>query len=413
MQEEVGQSAAAQRELSEYVLLLLSDSNLPTGGFIASAGLESYVVHGLLSQSAQDLHTPGAQGGTRSGNSSSSRPQALSNEQTTSAFLGFLSSSLDSYARSSLPFLSDVHALTLRLAPETSDTNAAAAASSSFVHDFGKLDDAYHSMVLNHVARRASCAQGIAFLTLFSKAFAKEPGLASPIDAALRRRPRPRRTPPAAAEASSSSAATGTSQSAALQTSTAQAEDLLLKMKNLERKRVVSLAIDALKLAIRKGQTPGHLPLCFGVFTAGLGLDLRSALHLHLFLQARALLSTAVRLNLFGPYLAHQMLLSHVRTVVDSTLEAASFMPDGQTAATSGLLPRKSSQREAFLHPRLSQHDRPVVDDDEEQGWAWDWADEGAWSEHESLASAPTTTWPLGEIAQARHDQLQSRLFNS
>ena len=31
-----------------YLVQLLSDSNLPTGGFIASGGLESYHAHGFL-----------------------------------------------------------------------------------------------------------------------------------------------------------------------------------------------------------------------------------------------------------------------------------------------------------------------------------------------------------------------------
>ncbi|KAJ9477619.1 Urease accessory protein UreF [Pseudozyma hubeiensis] len=68
----------------------------------------------------------------------------------------------------------------------------------------------------------------------------------------------------------------------------------------------------------------------------------------------------------------------------------------------------------------------PVDDDDPNQGWAWDWPEEqdrpttsedrdaeesekGFWNQ----SSAPATTFPLGEIIQARHDQLHSRLFNS
>jgi hypothetical protein len=62
-----------------------------------------------------------------------------------------------------------------------------------------------------------------------------------------------------------------------------------------------------------------------------------------------------------------------------------------------------------------------VDDDDPHQGWAWDWPEDqdpsssahdpehGFWT----TPSAPATTFPLGEIIQARHDQLHSRLFNS
>ncbi|KAF8484238.1 hypothetical protein JB92DRAFT_3264389, partial [Gautieria morchelliformis] len=34
-------------EIEQYILLLLSDGNLPTGSFAPSSGLESYVKHGL------------------------------------------------------------------------------------------------------------------------------------------------------------------------------------------------------------------------------------------------------------------------------------------------------------------------------------------------------------------------------
>ncbi|KAE8234247.1 hypothetical protein CF326_g719 [Tilletia indica] len=393
-------SAEAQRDLTQYVLLLLSDSNLPTGGFIASAGLESYVVHGLLSQGAQELHAPGpnqGQGGKQ--------PSSSTLAQTCSAFLNFLGSSLDNYARSSLPFLADAHALATRLAassPSLGEAGQVDPRIHTFVEDFTILDNAYHSMVLNHVARRASCAQGIAFLTLFSKAFAQAPELANSIDVSIRTLPpstasRPHAGPTASNDASSKGPGTDS------------------------QKAPVSKAIDALKLAIRRGTTPGHLPLSFGVFTAALGLELRSAAHLHLFLQARALLSTAIRLNVFGPYLAHQMLLFHVRTLVDSTLAGIYALgtsgddvkAQDKRPCTGLLNTATATRREEVDQQGLRAYDQPVKDDDPDQGWAWDWPDEGAWGAHVSLTNAPTTTWPLGELVQARHDQLQSRLFNS
>jgi len=395
----------AQDDLSQYVLLLLSDSNLPTGGFITSAGLESYVVHGLLSQCAQELHA-GQDEHTAAGFSSST-----SQAQSCSAFLGFVGSSLDSYAQMSMPFLADAHRLTadLRSSPAQESNGSQLNVDGvdapkqgqvdAFVDRFSKLDDAYHSMVLNHVARRASCAQGIAFLTLFSKAFAREPELASSVHSAIRSR-RP---------------SAGPSSSPPLK-------------RNVPNSALIPLALDALKLQIRHGQTQGHLPTCFGVFTATLGLDLRRSAHLHLFMQARALLSTAIRLNLFGPYLAHQMLLSHIRTLVDATLaglgldtdvDSRDGTPSGVSLTTGLLRPAHTGTGARPDGPLLKSRsslrtsDEPVRDDDPTQGWAWDWADEGEWGRHVSLSHAPTTTWPLGEIAQARHDQLQSRLFNS
>ncbi|KAE8266216.1 hypothetical protein A4X09_0g6130 [Tilletia walkeri] len=398
-------SAEAQRDLTQYVLLLLSDSNLPTGGFIASAGLESYVIHGLLSQGAQELHAPGpnrGQGGKQ--------PSSSTLAQTCSAFLSFLGSSLDNYARSSLPFLADAHALASRLAasspvaesPPLGEAGQADPRIQTFIEDFTRLDNAYHSMVLNHVARRASCAQGIAFLTLFSKAFAQAPELANSIDVSIRTLPpstasRLHVGPTTSKDGSSKGPGTNS------------------------QKAPVSKAIDALKLAIRRGTTPGHLPLSFGVFTAALGLELRSTAHLHLFLQARALLSTAIRLNVFGPYLAHQMLLFHVRTLVDSTLAgiyalgtSGDDVPAQDKRPCTGLLDTATATgSEGVDQQGMRAYDQPVKDDDPDQGWAWDWPDEGAWGAHVSLTNAPTTTWPLGELVQARHDQLQSRLFNS
>lgn len=83
-------------------------------------------------------------------------------------------------------------------------------------------------------------------------------------------------------------------------------------------------------------------------------------MHLHLFLQARAILSSAVRLNLVGPYASQRLLLTDVRPAVTDALQ------DWRRRADEG---------------------------DEESG--------------------PATTWPLGEILAARHDQLHSRIFNS
>ena len=82
-------------------------------------------------------------------------------------------------------------------------------------------------------------------------------------------------------------------------------------------------------------------------------------MHLHLFLQARAILSSAVRLNLVGPYASQRLLLTDVRPAVTAALDA--------------------------------------------------------WRKHAEIVEegGPATTWPLGEILAARHDQLHSRIFNS
>ena len=154
--------------------------------------------------------------------------------------------------------------------------------------------------------------------------------------------------------------------------------------------------MDALKTATRskRSSMQGHLPICFAVLCAALGLSLGAcraardwrlatrrltrddaarSMHLHLFLQARAILSSAVRLNLVGPYAAQRLLLSGVRPIVAEALA--------------------SWQRR---HPAKQRHSTESDDDDDDD-------DE----------SGPATTWPLGEILAARHDQLHSRIFNS
>lgn len=94
--------------------------------------------------------------------------------------------------------------------------------------------------------------------------------------------------------------------------------------------------------------------------------------HLFLFLHARSLLSSAIRMNVIGPYVSHRLLLHDVRPMVADALsefENAELGPEART-------------------------DLPIsVEDEDEDG--------------------PATTWPLGEILAARHDQLHSKIFNS
>jgi len=103
-----------------------------------------------------------------------------------------------------------------------------------------------------------------------------------------------------------------------------------------------------------------------------------------MFLQSRALLSSAVRLNILGPYLAHQLLLFEVRDLL-----------------------RRIAASDARAHidarPEIVVKEESL--DQAPQDWDWAWQDDGA----EYVSS----TWPLLEVIQGRHDQLHSRLFNS
>jgi len=185
-----------------FVLLLLADSNLPTGSFVASSGFESHTTHGFLSLA------PTKTDGT----------------------LAFVRDSLHSYAHSALAFTSDAHAIVATLAQSGQDTQQALASLTA-------LDALYESMTVNHVARRASTAQGTALLTLYAKAFSSTRSSSSTV--------------------------------------------------------IVTL-VDQLKLAVRRGDSHGHLPVCWGVLTAALGLSLGPCVVLTL-VQSIILLSSDFR----------------------------------------------------------------------------------------------------------------------
>ena len=131
-----------------YILLLLSDGNLPTGSFVASSGLESYVKHGFSS-----LSPPG------------------------SATIDFIRDSLGSYARSALPFMSDAHHAVESFALGKDGNRDESEIWNDTLHTLTDLDELYQSMTLNHVTRRASMSQGVALLTLYSKGFSRTPSL--------------------------------------------------------------------------------------------------------------------------------------------------------------------------------------------------------------------------------------------
>lgn len=284
--------------MDEYLLLLLADSNLPTGSFVASSGLESYNTHGFLAPPHR------------------------------TALLGFIHDSLHSYAHTALPVVADAH----RIVAPLSATHAEPIDRRDPLPALMSLDAFYESITLNHIARRASTSQGVALLTLYSKAFA----------------------PP------SSSPTT----------------------------HPVASLVDQLKLAVRRGDTHGHLPLCWGVLTGALQLSLGvylvssdhllpippdRAQHLALFLHARSLLSAAVRMNTIGPYLAQQLLLRDIRPIVDT------FVTQCSTITTAILVDNARNREDTDELP----------------------------------LNGPANTWPLGEILAMRHDLQHSRIFNS
>lgn len=172
----------------DFLLLLLSDSNLPLGGFHFSAGLESTTKHGFLpKQTVSSVPTP---------------------------LEPFIRSSLQAHARSTLEFVAASHKLTakhLLQPPSLSET----------VRGLIELDELYESMTSNHVTRRGSRTQGVGMLTIWQKAF----------------------RPPA----------------------------FLPDRTEIES---VGELMGRLKAAIREGGMMGHMPVCWGVLCASLGLTL-------------------------------------------------------------------------------------------------------------------------------------------
>ncbi|EIN10504.1 hypothetical protein PUNSTDRAFT_63702 [Punctularia strigosozonata HHB-11173 SS5] len=279
-----------------YILLLLADGNLPTGSFVASSGLESYITHGFFARS--------------------------STKAPLQSVCEFVEDSLGTYARTASPFVTDAHQIVSSMTCGTMTTEDA-------LPQLITLDDLYDAMTLNHVARRASQGQGVALLTLYSK------GFSAPAD----------------------------SYSVGPPPLNASAE----KMGKI---------VDKMKFTIRKGDTPGHLPICWGILTAALGLGVERSLRLHLFLHARGLLSAAVRLNAIGPYAAQQLLLHTIKPLVQQETQRCTDLRTGVMEIQSGTQPSPS--------------DRASV-----------------------TVDGPATTWPLGEILATRHDLQHSRVFNS
>ncbi|CAK5262776.1 unnamed protein product [Mycena citricolor] len=132
-----------------YLLLLLSDSNLPTGSFVASSGLESFLTHGFGTPLSTSRNLAG---------------------QKMDTIAVFIRDSLSTYAPSALPFVSDAHSVVSDLCNSGQSVDATLGL-------MNQLEALYESMMLNDVARRASKSQGVALLSLYSKGFSRPSGM--------------------------------------------------------------------------------------------------------------------------------------------------------------------------------------------------------------------------------------------
>ncbi|KAG1378972.1 hypothetical protein G6F61_005363 [Rhizopus arrhizus] len=190
-------------ETSSWLLYILTDSALPTGGFVSSSGLEASYQAGLV----DNTNLP-----------------------------AFVSSSAHNFASNSNCFV--------RAGYEAVDHSDPL----EFLSDCDATCDAVTAA--NAVAKRASLAQGIAMLTLFLKCFSD----------------------------------------------TSDQKDNVQMVKSWKNR-------------IRAEKADGHFAICFGLICRCLKVDLENTLHLWLYLFTRTIYSSAVRLNIVGPYEAQKLLL--------------------------------------------------------------------------------------------------------
>ncbi|CAO3697437.1 unnamed protein product [Rhizopus stolonifer] len=190
-------------ETSSWLLYILTDSALPTGGFVSSSGLEASYQAGLVDNKN---------------------------------LLCFVSSAGHNYASNTNCFVRAGYEALDRPDPLV------------YLQESDAVCDAVTAA--NVVAKRSSLAQGIAMLTLFLKCFSD----------------------------------------------------------SAEQKENVKL-VKKWKQCIRGESSAGHFAICYGLICQCLKVDLDNTLHLWLYLFTRTIYSSAVRLNIVGPYEAQKLLL--------------------------------------------------------------------------------------------------------
>ncbi|CAG8506420.1 6777_t:CDS:2 [Ambispora gerdemannii] len=121
----------------DWLLWQFADSALPTGGFVASSGLESAAQTGYIHDAA--------------------------------SLSLFVSSSITNYAYSALPFMSDAWKVSYAAV-----NGECVYEEEELLREIMNFDDLYDACTSNTVAKRASKAQGVAMLTLFGKSFSGE-----------------------------------------------------------------------------------------------------------------------------------------------------------------------------------------------------------------------------------------------
>ncbi|RXK34999.1 hypothetical protein M231_07753 [Tremella mesenterica] len=359
----------------DHLLYILLDSNLPTGGFVSSSGLESYAKHGFLPLRSY----PSTRFHQRS-DPAQSPPHPVppsAKRSTADNVIHFVESEMDNFASTTCPFVCDGWRIldTGVQVPQETLTSGLHAKVQEMLREITTLDRYHESTLLSVVGRRASKAQGVALLTLFTRSLCS---ITDDVSAG------------SSEHISGEDGWQGGDHAAKDEQSTELEDDREERRRNGEL--LSRLVVEEYKRSIRRCTTPGHLAVCWGVIMSALGLDLGTSLHLYLFLHCRSVLSSAVRLNLVGPYASTRLLLSlqgAIDRCVASTLNSTTTSPVND-----------------MIHDNAVSGERDKGDVGINSGWqGWDWT--------RKAETAPSTTWPLGEILLARHDMQHSRIFNS
>ncbi|ROW08780.1 hypothetical protein VMCG_02728 [Cytospora schulzeri] len=265
--------AAPTLHPTTHFLLLLSDSALPLGSFAFSSGLESYLAHNRRRTHPFSSSAP-------------SQPPPPPSRPSYPPFDLFLPVSVSSYASTTLPFVLAAHRGPDRLAD---------------------LDDQLDASVICTVGKRASVAQGRALLGIWERSFAASTALGGGA---------------AGGFSSSSSSCCGGGHDDDGGGGIGGGDDRAALLRSLgEYSRALRSPpgdIDATGLP----PVAAHLAPLFGVICRVVGLSLHQTAYVFMLGHVKALISAAVRANLFGPYQAQRVLAgSGVQEMISAAVE--------------------------------------------------------------------------------------------
>ena len=235
-----------------HLLYVLLDSNLPTGGFVSSSGLEAYAKHGFLA--AQVFPSSNANTDTqfKAGQTGMSGPPKV---RAPNGVLAFSQAEVENYAATTLAFVADSWRVTdtaisgskcCAIPHKAQDTHhvdttpmlvSSEEAAETAMGLVCRLDEYHEATLLSHVSRRSSRAQGVAMLTLYSRGLNRPSDMPSFLDAQPK-------------------------------------QDLHMDDATERREEIGNLVVEQYRRSVRRGDLPGHLATCWGVITAALGLSL-------------------------------------------------------------------------------------------------------------------------------------------